>query len=447
MPVFFVCACVTMRNSDSRDCAVLGRVRGPYNRRMLALIAVVVSLAAFFGLISARWLKLPTVVGTMLLTVALSAALGFASHLLPSLHAWALHSVLRIDYGRFVLHGLLSLLLFAGAFLLNLKHLSREKFAVGMLASLGTLLSTVLVGTAMYLVPPLFGQHPSFMQALLFGALISPTDPIAVLEMLRRVSAPSYLQAQLAGESLFNDGVGAVLFLTVLGIAESGHVPSLWHVSGQFLLEAGGGLLMGVLLAVPVSRMMRATTAYHVEILLTLSLALGGYAIADHLHLSAPLEAVAAGLALRWNNSRHPAEISHTDIEHFWTAVDEVQNAVLFVLMGFEFLVIPFSLTALAIGLLAVALVNVARFLATGIVLGIVKLVQPQHPTSLLVVAWGGLRGGLSIALALSVPEHLGRDWILAATYTVVVFSIVIKGGSMDLFLKRFRGHITEESL
>lgn len=412
---------------------------------MLALIAVVVSLAAIFGLVSARWLKLPTVVGTMLLTVVLAAILAFTSHSIPAVHAWALHSVFRIDYERFILHGLLSLLLFAGAFLLDLKSLFREKLAVGMLAGLGTVLSTGLVSVAMYFAAPLLGQHPTFLQSLLFGALISPTDPIAVLEMLRRVSAPSFLQAQLAGESLFNDGVGAVLFLTVLGIAESGTIPSIGHVATQFLLDAGGGLLLGFLLAFPVSRMMRITSAYHVEILLTLMLALGGYAIADHLHLSAPLEAVAAGLALRWRNSRHGSSISHTEIEHFWTAIDEVQNAVLFVLMGCEFLIVPFNLTAVGMGILAIVLVNAARFVATGSVLGLVKLLQPRHRSSVLVVAWGGLRGGLSIALALSVPSRLGQTWILPVTYVVVVFSIVVKGGSMDLFLQRFRRFIPDE--
>lgn len=413
---------------------------------MLALIAVVVTLAAIFGLLSTRWLRLPGVVGTMLLTMVLSLILGLTSHLVPSLHAWALHSVLRIDYERFVLHGLLSLLLFAGAFLVDLNHLLKEKLTVSLLASVGTLLSTVLVGFGTFWIAPLAGLHPSLLQALLFGALISPTDPIAVLEMLKRVSAPRYLQAQLAGESLFNDGVGAVLFLTLLGIAESGTLPSITHVAGSFFLEAGGGLLIGILLAFPTSRLMRATNAYHIEILLTLALALGGYALADAWHLSAPLEAVAAGLTLRWRNSSHPATISHTEIEHFWTAIDEVQNAVLFVLMGCEFLIVPFTLSALGLGLLAILVVNAARFSATGAVLGIAKLIQPGHRSSLIVLAWAGLRGGLSIALALSVPEQLGRDWILAVTYTVVIFSIVIKGGSMDLFLKRFRGHITDEA-
>jgi CPA1 family monovalent cation:H+ antiporter len=411
---------------------------------MLGLIAVVVGLAAIFGLISGRWLKLPTVVGTMLLTIVFSGAFAFTSHLIPSVHALVLRSVLRIDYERFILHGLLSLLLFAGAFLLDLKYLFREKFPVGMLAGPGTVMSTCLVGVAMFFAAPLFGQHPSFLQSLLFGALISPTDPIAVLEMLRRVSAPGNLQAQLAGESLFNDGVGAVLFMAVLGIAESGNIPSASYVAHRLFLDAGGGLVMGILLAFPISRMMRAINAYHIEILLTLTLALGGYALADNLHLSAPLEAVAAGLTLRWRNSRHPDTISHAEIEHFWTAIDEVQNAVLFVLMGCEFLVVSFNLSSVSVGVLAIVVVTVARFLTTGAVLGLVRLTRPEHRSSLLFVAWGGLRGGLSIALALSVPEHLGRDWILTATYVVVVFSIVIQGGSIDVLLRRMRGQIAE---
>jgi monovalent cation:H+ antiporter, CPA1 family len=221
-------------------------------------------------------------------------------------------------------------------------------------------------------------------------------------------------------------------------------VPSAGHVAEILLLDSGGGLLLGVVLAVPVSRMMRSVSAYHIEILLTLSLALGGYAIADALHLSAPLEAVAAGLTLRWLNSKHPAEISHREIEHFWMAVDEVQNSVLFVLMGCEVLVVRFTGAAFAVGGLAIVLVNVTRYIVTAGVLGIVRLVQPGHRSSLSVLVWGGLRGGLSIALALSVPEGLGRDWILSATYTVVVFSIVFQGGTMDLFLKRFRNLMAE---
>ncbi|MCL2659603.1 MAG: sodium:proton antiporter [Acidobacteriaceae bacterium] len=404
---------------------------------MLPLIAIVVSLAAVFGLISSRWLKIPSTMGTMLLALLLSAVLAIASHVMPGIHAWAIHSVLSINYENFILHGMLSLLLFAGAFLLDLEQLAGEKFAITMLAGLGTALSAAITSAAIYFAAPLVGFHPPVLEAALFGALISPTDPIAVLGMLRRAAAPRYLQAQLAGESLFNDGIGAVLFLTILGVAESGRLPSLVHVGWRFVLDCGGALLLGVVFAIPVSRMMRMVNAYNIEILLTLSLALGGYAVADALHLSAPLEAVAAGLTLRWLNNRHSEDISHVEIRRFWAAIDKIQNSVLFVLMGFEVLIVSFSRTAFAVGGMAVVLVNASRFIATVATLRIIRLVQPHHRSSWFVLSWGGLRGGLAIALALSVPVNLGRDWMVAATYTVVVFSILVQGGTLNLLLKK----------
>lgn len=405
---------------------------------MLVLAATVASLAAAFGLISVKWLRLPIVVGTMLLTVLSSMAVLALSGAVPILKLSAMHTFAQLNYEAFILHGLLALLLFAGAFLLDVEALREERVAIGTLSVFATLLSTALVGFAVFYAAPLVGAHPPMIQAFLFGALISPTDPIAVLEMLRRVAAPRSLQAQLAGESLFNDGIGAVLFLTLLGIANSGTVPSASKVATQLVLQAGGGLLLGIVLAWPVARLMRSVDAYQIDILLTLSLALGGYAVAEVLHVSAPLEAVAAGLALRWESRRDTFNIAHSEIEHFWSAVDEVQNSILFVLMGLQCLVISFNRTSLLLGGLAIVIVNVARFAAVAGALTGLRWAQTGVRSSLAVLAWGGLRGGLSIALALSLPFALGREWILATTFVVVTFSIVVKGGSMDLFLKRF---------
>jgi CPA1 family monovalent cation:H+ antiporter len=275
---------------------------------------------------------------------------------------------------------------------------------------------------------------------LFFGALISPTDPIAVLEMLHRVGVSKNIQAQLAGESLFNDGVGAVLFLAVLD-ASTGNAPSLAHIGGMLVLKAGGGLLLGAALAFVAHEFMRRVDAYQIEILFTLALALGGYAVAETLRVSAPLEAVAAGLALRrFNLNRSHAEISHDSLEHFWGAIDEVQNAVLFVLLGLEVLVISFNHLTVESGLVAIAGVTVVRTAVVALILVCVRWLQPRHQTSLLTLTWGGLRGGLSIALALSVPASQGQTWILATTYFVVVFSVVVQGGTLDLFLNRFGG-------
>lgn len=404
----------------------------------LQLLSILISIAALFGWISSRWLKLPITIGTMLLTVACSLCLLAISAHAPGLQPWALHLVQQINFESLILHGMLSLLLFAGAFLLDLEFLVRERLAVAILSVVGTILSTIAVAALMYWTLPFIGIRATWLHCLFFGALISPTDPIAVLEMLRRVGVPKNVQAQLAGESLFNDGVGAVIFLALLDISR-GATPSLLHLEIFFLLKAGGAFALGILGAWLTSFLMRRVDAYQVEILLTLSLALGGYALADLWHISAPLEAVAAGIALRRFNQNHPPEfIAHETIDSFWEVIDEIQNAVLFVLLGLEILAIPIHRLSLESGLIAIVAVNTVRLAVVVLILAAIRLVHRAHQSSILALSWGGLRGGLSIALALSVPPDQGRAWILATTYVVVVFSIVIQGGSMDLFLRRF---------
>jgi CPA1 family monovalent cation:H+ antiporter len=405
----------------------------------LALLSLIITTAALFGWISSRVLRLPVTIGTMLLTVVASLILNILGRRIPGLDIWVLGLVGRIKFEDLILHGMLALLLFAGSFLLDLVYLSREKLAVSLLSLPGTVLSTAALAALMHYTLPLLGISAPWIECLFFGSLISPTDPIAVLEMLHRVGVSKNIQAQLAGESLFNDGVGAVLFLAVLD-ASRGSAPSIYRIGALLILKAGGGLLLGSALAWIASQFMRRVDAYQIEILLTLALALGGYSLAETFRLSAPLEAVAAGLALRrFNLHRDPSEISHDSLDHFWGAIDEVQNALLFVLLGLEVLAISFTRVTLESGAMAIVAVNMVRTIVVAAILGLVRLLQPGHKTSLLTLSWGGLRGGLSIALALSVPESQGRSWILATTYFVVVFSIVIQGGTLDLFLNRFR--------
>jgi CPA1 family monovalent cation:H+ antiporter len=403
----------------------------------LQLFSLMVTTAALLGWITRRWLKLPLTIGTMLLTVLLSLGMLGLSHFYPGLKTWASLLVGAIDFENLVLHGILSLLLFAGAFLLDIEELLKERLAVSVLAVAGTAISTLATAALLFWVLPLLGIQAPWLHCLLFGALISPTDPIAVLEMLKRVGVPKNIQSQLAGESLFNDGVGAVIFLALLE-ASRGSAPTPSHFFLLLLVKAGGGLALGFALAWITSHLMHWTDAYQVEILLTIALATGGYALADHWHVSAPLAAVAAGISLRRFNMSHPPQkIAHESIDPFWEVIDEVQNAILFVLLGFEVLAIPFSAIPLNAGAAAIVVVSLVRLVVVALLITALRAAHPGFDSSIRVLSWGGLRGGLSLALALSVPHDEQRTWILVATYSVVLFSIVVQGGSLDLILKR----------
>jgi CPA1 family monovalent cation:H+ antiporter len=411
----------------------------------LEIVSVLVATAALFGWISSRVLKLPITIGTMLLTVLTTLSVATLGQFAPSVHGWTEHLVHRINFEALILHGMLPLLLFAGAFLLDFEHLALEKFPVAVLSVLGTVLSFFAVAGLMLL---LSGTGASWTDCLIFGALISPTDPIAVLELLRRVGIAKSIEAQLAGESLFNDGIGAVLFLTMIEIV-GGHAPTPWQVAGTLLLKAGGALVLGVAAAWAVSQLMRLVDSYQVDILLTLMLALGGYVLADRCHVSAPLEAVVAGIALRYYNRRQPKGlIADERVDEFWTLLDEVQNSLLFVLLGLEAMVVTVNATTVQAGIAAIFSVNVVRFSVVALCLWLVRLRQRRLKSSTTILTLGGLRGGLSIALALSVPATLGGHtigpWIFGATYMIVVFSIVIQGGLLQFALIRMRGRTTD---
>ena len=403
------------------------------------LLSVLVCIAALFSFISYRFLRLPTTVGVMILSLCSSLLLVIAGHSFPGLHLAAEGVVARIDFTQVVLHGMLAFLLFAGCLHLNLAQLAKEKLAVTTLAILGTVLSTFIVAFLLKLILHALGLPADLMTCLLFGALISPTDPIAVLEMLRRVGAPLSLETQLTGESLFNDGIGAVLFLTLLETSRQGGFPPLGTFALTFLLRAGGGIALGLLLGYLVYRLIRLVDSYPVEILLTLALAMGGYALADAIGLSAPLEVVAAGLLVNGRaRTLAMSRVTRDNVDKFWELADDILNVILFLLLGLELLVTPWNSHYTYAALLVIPVVLFARWSSVTAAVGLLRLVHKPIRGTITVLTWGGLRGALSIALALSLTNGYARSELLVFTYLVVVFSIIGQGLTMPFVLRRF---------
>ena len=341
------------------------------------------------------------------------------------------------------MEGMLSFLLFAGALHVNLGNLLDQKRLVAIMASFGVVLSTFLIGGAAWLLFPLFGFGVPFLWCLVFGALISPTDPVAVLGILKTAGAPKSLEAKITGESLFNDGVGVVVYLALLGMALGGHgdhgMNGAGDVAKLFVVEAGGGMLWGFLIGFAAYFMLRSIDNYQIEVLITLALVTAGYRLASHWHLSGPLAMVVAGLMIgNQGRSFAMSERTREHIDTFWELVDEILNAVLFLLIGLELLVLDLTGKALAVGAILIAIVLASRFVATSIPVILLKGRREFSPGVVRILTWGGLRGGISVALALGIPKTIEhREVILVATYVVVVFSIVVQGLTLKPLVAR----------
>jgi len=326
------------------------------------------------------------------------------------------------------MQGMLSVLLFAGALHVDVKSLRDYRWQVALLAFLGTAASTVVVGVALWLAIGAIGLPVPLLECLLFGALISPTDPIAVIGMLKSAGAPRNLEVVIAGESLFNDGVGVVLFTLLLGMALDGGAPTVGHAGMLLLQEAGGGLLFGWALGAATTRLLRGIDHYQAEVLLTLAAVLGGYALANRLHVSGPLAMVVAGLIV--GGKRHE-QAANRHVDLFWELLDDILNAVLFVLVGMEVITIHFPLgpaAALLAGVAAIAITLAARWLTVGLPVALARRAFRLPAGAAGVLTWGGLRGGISIALALAIPPGPWRETLIALTYCVVAFSILVQG-------------------
>ncbi len=392
-------------------------------------VGALFTLTALFAYVNYQYLKLPTPIGVMLAGLVFSLALVVVGG--PA-EDWARMLLTAMPLEQVLMQGMLAFLLFAGALHVNLSDLGRRWPSILILATLGVLISTFIVGTGIYYLAGWLGVELPYVYALLFGALISPTDPIAVLGLLKKAGVPKDLEVLITGESLFNDGVGVVVFAVILSLA-GGHgahaSAGLTGVALFFAREALGGLVLGLVLGLIAFYLLRRTDDYSVEVLITLALVTGGYALAANLHTSGPLAMVVAGLLIG-NHGRALAmsERTREHLDTFWEMTDEILNALLFVLIGLEILLIRYTPGYLELVALAVPLVLIARFVSVGLPIGALRLVRHFAEYTVRLMTWGGLRGGISVALALSLPAGPERDAILALTYGVVVFSVLVQG-------------------
>lgn len=392
-------------------------------------IAIILTVAATGGYLNYKFFKLPDTVGHMVFALALSLVLIILGHLGFIDIAAVQTFVGDIDFPELLLHGMLAVLLFAGALHINLEELRNVKITVITLATVGVFISTIITGFLTFYAAQLVGIDLPLIYAMLFGALISPTDPIAVLAILKKAGASKSLYNKIGGESLFNDGVGVLLFITLLALAKNPDSISVRFFLETFFQEAVGGLLFGGVLGWFVYQLIKSINHDEIDILLTLALVAGGYALAEFIHVSAPIAMVSAGLIIG-NHGRNfgMTEEARQRLDVFWELLDDIFNAVLFLLMGLVLVIIPVSEMTVILGLLAILTVLAGRFISVGIPITFIRQWRNFDKGTIRLMTWGGLRGGISIALALSIPEGPAQKIILPVTYTVVLFSILVQG-------------------
>lgn len=416
---------------------------------ILIITTIIVVLTAVFAFINTRYLKFPHTIGMMLISLVFSSLLILAGILFPAVTDFAAGFISKIDFSRVLLDVMLSFLLFAGSLHTDGSLLKANRSSITVFAIAGVLISALLVGVLLYYLLMAIGSPINFLYCLLFGALVAPTDPIAVLGILTKVGVPKDIEIKIVGESLFNDGIGVVLFLSLLEIIHIGSENiSVVQLSLLLLKEIGGGIILGWLLGYLGYRLMKTIDNYQTEVLITLAMVMGGYAIAQEFHLSGPLAMVIAGL-FTGSRAKEKAmsDITAEYVDKFWELVDVLMNAILFVLIGLEILTLDFNFNYLLAGLIAVPVTVIARYFSLYLPAAVFRKYIKTKNSTIKIMTWGGLRGGLSIAMALSLTDPLPKTQFVFMIYVVVLFSIVIQGLTIgNLVRKIFPAHPREEN-
>ncbi|MEO0572371.1 MAG: sodium:proton antiporter [Bacteroidota bacterium] len=406
------------------------------------ITSILVFLSAVFGYINLRIFKLPNTIGLTLITILFTLGVFALSYYDDTLLKAERFIISKIDFKVVLLDIMLSFLLFAGALHTDLNKLKEQRWPVLVFATFGVLVSTFLIGVGMYYVLMALELHVSFIYCLLFGALISPTDPIAVLGILKKAGAPKKLEIKIVGESLFNDGVGVVVFLTLFGLANGSETGfSITGILELFVIEVFGGLLLGIVLGGLTYYFLKKIDDYNIEVIITLATVMTGTILATHLHVSAPLAMVVAGLMVGGNKTRERAMSKLTEdyVDKFWELIDILLNTILFVLIGMEMLVLEFNSIYIYAGLLAIPIAMVCRYLSLIIPVQLFQKRLDFVPNTNLIMTWGGLRGAISIALALGLTEAMERDLFLVITYIIVIFSILVQGLTIEKLITKLK--------
>ena len=405
-----------------------------------SIVTILVVLSALFGYINVRFLKLPLTIGLMVITIVFTLVVLLIGQFDNTLLIREKQFIQSIDFETVLLDVMLSFLLFAGALHTNFSQLKVQRGPILAFATFGVVVSTFLIGTTMFYILQWMGFEVMYINCLLFGALISPTDPIAVLGILKKAGAPKKLETKIVGESLFNDGVGVVVFLTLFAIAAKPDAPvQVSDIASLFGREVFGGLILGLGLGWLTYKLMKSIDNYEIEVILTLAAVMGGTAAAHKFHLSAPLAMVAAGLVVGNDTIRNVAmsKVTETYVDKFWELIDVLLNTLLFVMIGMEMLVLTLGKNFVIAGLIAIPVILFCRYLSLWLPVKAFAKRLDFVPKTNLIMTWGGLRGGISIALALSLSSEMHRELFLVITYVVVVASIIGQGLTVGPIIKR----------